>query len=61
MIDYETYLKIKNYHENDGLNCSQIAGITGLDYKTLKRHSTVGFSKFDLKTRCAVRGSGRPF
>ena len=28
MIDYETYMKIKNYHEKEGLNCNQISAIT---------------------------------
>ena len=30
MIDYETFMKIKSYHEKDGLNCNQIAAIMGL-------------------------------
>lgn len=37
MIDYETYMKIKNYHENDGLNCNQISAITGLSFKTVSK------------------------
>ena len=35
MIDYETYMKMKNYHEKDGLNCNQVAAIMGLSYKTV--------------------------
>lgn len=37
MIDYETYMKIKSYHEKDGLNCSQIEAITGLSFKTINK------------------------
>ena len=37
MIDYETYMKIKSYHEKDGLNCSQVAAIMGLSYKTVNK------------------------
>jgi transposase len=37
MIDYETYMKIKSYSEKDGLNCSQIAAITGLTFKTINK------------------------
>jgi len=35
MIDYETFMKIKSYHEKDGLNCNQIAAIMGLSFKTV--------------------------
>jgi transposase len=37
MIDYETYMKIKSYREKDGLNCSQIAAVTGLSFKTINK------------------------
>jgi transposase len=37
MIDYETYMKIKNYHEKEGLNCNQISAITGLSFKTVRK------------------------
>jgi len=37
MIDYETYMKMKSYHEKDGLNCSQVAAIMGLSYKTVNK------------------------
>lgn len=37
MIDYETYMKIKTYHEKDGLKCSQISSMTGLSFKTVSR------------------------
>jgi len=37
MIDYETFMKIKSYHEKDGLNCNQIAAITGLSFKTVDK------------------------
>jgi transposase len=37
MIDYETYMKIKSYHQKDGLNCNQIAAITGLSFKTVNK------------------------
>jgi len=37
MIDYETYMKIKSYHEKDGLNCNQIAAIMGLTFKTVNK------------------------
>jgi transposase len=35
MIDYETYMKMKSYHEKDGLNCNQVAAIMGLSYRTV--------------------------
>lgn len=35
MIDYETYTKIKNLAENDGLTVSQIADSMGLDSRTV--------------------------
>jgi transposase len=37
MIDYETYMKIKFYHERDGLTASQIAALTGMDSRTVIR------------------------
>jgi len=37
MIDYETYMRIKSYHEKDGLNCNQIAAIMGLTFKTVNK------------------------
>ena len=37
MIDYETYVQIRNYSERDGLNCSQIADALGLDQRTVAR------------------------
>ena len=37
MIDYETFMKIKSYHEKDGLNCNQIAAIMGLSFKTVNK------------------------
>lgn len=37
MIDYETYVQIRNYSERDGLNHSQIADALGLDQRTVAR------------------------
>ncbi len=37
MIDYETYVRIRNYFERDGLNYSQIADALGLDQRTVAR------------------------
>lgn len=37
MIDYETYARIKNYFENEGLRYSQIAHALGLDCRTVAR------------------------
>ena len=37
MIDYETYVQIRNYFESDGLNCSQIANALALDQRTVAR------------------------
>jgi len=37
MIDYETFMKIKSYHQKDGLNCNQIAALTGLSFKTVNK------------------------
>src|SRR5210317_1515255 len=37
MIDYETYVRIRNCHERDGLNPSQIAEHLCLDHRTVSR------------------------
>lgn len=37
MIDYETYVRIRNYFTNDGLKYSQIADVLGLDYRTVAK------------------------
>ena len=37
MIDYETFLQIKRYHEQDGLNEEQIGRKMNLDARTVKR------------------------
>lgn len=37
MIDYETFMKIKTYHEQHGLQCGQIARELGLDYRTVQK------------------------
>jgi len=37
MIDYETYVKIRNYMERDGLNYSQISAALDLDQRTVAR------------------------
>lgn len=37
MIDYETYLKIRKYYDEDGLNYSQIAYALDLDQRTAAR------------------------
>mgnify|MGYP000399417812 FL=1 len=37
MIDYETYVRIRNYFTRDGLNYSQIADELGLDHRTAAR------------------------
>jgi transposase len=37
MIDYETYMKIKHYHEKEGLKCNQIVSITGLSFRTVSK------------------------
>lgn len=37
MIDYETYIQIRNYFESDGLNYSQIANALALDQRTVAR------------------------
>jgi len=37
MIDYETYVQIRNYFEKDGLNYSQIANVLDLDQRTVAR------------------------
>ena len=37
MIDYETFMKIKTYHEHHGLKCGQIATELGLDYRTVEK------------------------
>ena len=40
MIDYENFCKIKNLHEQDGLNSSQIAGELDLDQRTVAKWLT---------------------
>jgi transposase len=37
MIDYETYVQIRNYFERDGLNYGQIAAALDLDQRTVAR------------------------
>ena len=37
MIDYETYVRIRNYFENDSLRYSQIANALALDQCTVAR------------------------
>jgi transposase len=37
MIDYETYVRIRNYYENDGLKYSQIANELNLDCRTVAK------------------------
>jgi transposase len=37
MIDYETYVRIRNYFTRDGLNYSQIADELNLDHRTVAR------------------------
>lgn len=37
MIDYETYVQIRNYFTRDGLNISQISNELGLDQRTVAR------------------------
>jgi len=37
MIDYETYCRIKKFHENEGLKISQIAAELNLDQRTIKK------------------------
>ena len=37
MIDYETYVQIRNYFENEGLKYSQIAQALDLDCRTVAR------------------------
>jgi transposase len=37
MIDYETYVRIRNYFRNDGLKYSQIADELGLDCRTVAK------------------------
>jgi transposase len=37
MIDYETYVRIKNYYEQQGMNYSQIAQCLALDHRTVAK------------------------
>ena len=37
MIDYETFCKIRNEHEQQGLNAEQIARSLGLDRRTVAK------------------------
>ena len=37
MIDYETYCRIRDHHQQQGLNVSQIARALDLDAKTVTK------------------------
>lgn len=37
MIDYQTFCKIKDLHDRDGLKCSQIAEKIGIDSRTVRK------------------------
>lgn len=37
MIDYETFCKIRDLHDRDGLKCSQIAEKLGMDSRTVRK------------------------
>jgi Transposase and inactivated derivatives len=37
MIDYETFMQIKNCHESNGLTCPQIARELGIDERTVRK------------------------
>ena len=54
MIDYETYVRIRNYFTRDGLKYSQIADELGLDYRTVDKWAN---SKRYLPRRSAKRAS----
>ena len=42
MIDYETFVKIKVFKDQHGLNCSQIARELNLDYRTVEKCKITG-------------------
>ncbi len=54
MIDYETYVRIRNYFTRDGLNISQISNELGLDQRTVARWAN---EKRYLPRRTATRAS----
>jgi len=54
MIDYETYVQIRNYFTKDGLNISQISNELGLDQRTVARWAS---EKRYLPRRVATRAS----
>ena len=54
MIDYETYVRIRNYFTRDGLNYSQIADELNLDHRTVARWAN---EKRYLPRRSAKRPS----
>jgi len=54
MIDYETYVRIRNYFTRDGLNISQISNELGLDQRTVARWAS---EKRYLPRRAATRAS----
>lgn len=54
MIDYETYVRIRNYFTRDGLNISQISNELGLDQRTVARWTN---EKRYLPRRTATRAS----
>ena len=43
MIDYKLFSKIRHLHENEGLNCAQIASALNLDPRTVRKYITGRF------------------
>jgi transposase len=59
MIDYETFMKIKSYHEKDGLNCNQIAAIMGLSFKTVNKW--LNEKRYRMRKSAALSSKLDPF
>ena len=59
MIDYETFMKIKTYHEHHGLKCGQIATDLGRDYRTVKKW--VNEKQYHLRKRSQRTSKLDPF
>jgi transposase len=54
MIDYETFCKIRDYHEQRGLKIGQIAQALGLDWRTVAKW--IGELRFRPR-KCTARAS----
>ena len=55
MIDYETYCKIKQLHEQDGLKATQIGAKLAMDARTIRKW--IDTDRF--RQRCSPKRTGK--